>query len=65
MGLKTAAALRDAKRWLESGPYAEVLANVESVLDLAAWRVRAVDVAVERFGPAAIVETVERPRLRR
>jgi hypothetical protein len=62
---RAAAALRDAKRWLESGPYAEVLANVESALDLAAWRVRAVDVAVERFGPAAIVETVERPRLRR
>ena len=62
---RAAAALRDAKRWLESGPCAEVFGNDESALDLAAGRVRAVHGAVERFGPAAIVETVERPRPRR
>jgi len=62
---RAAAALCDAKRWLESDASAEVLANVESALDLTAWRVRAVHGAMERFGPAAIVETVERPRLRR
>jgi len=62
---RAAAALCDAKRWLESDASAEVLANVESALELAAWRVRAVHGAMERFGPAAIVETVERPRLRR
>jgi hypothetical protein len=62
---RAVAALLDAKRWLESDPDAEVLANVESAFELAAGRVRAVHRAVERFGPAAIVETVERPRRRR
>jgi hypothetical protein len=60
-----AAALLDATRCLDGDLNLEVLESVDSALELAAWRVRAVQEAVDRFGPAAIVETVARPRPRR
>lgn len=62
---RAAAALLDAKRWLDGDLNLEVVESVESALELAAWRVRAVQEALDRFGPAAIVETVARPRPRR
>ena len=62
---RAAAALLDANCWLDDDRNLGVLESVESALDLAAWRVRAVQKAVDRFGPAAIVEIVERPRPRR
>lgn len=61
---RAAAALLDARSWLDGDLDREVLANVESALELAAWRVRAVQEAMDRFGPAAIVEIVEWPRPR-
>ena len=60
-----AAALLDANRRLDGDLTSEVLESVECAVELAAWRVRAVQEAVDRFGPAAIVEIVERPRPRR
>ena len=60
-----AAALFDAKRGLVGDLNLEAVERVECALELAAWRVRAVQEAVDRFGPGAIVEVVEWPRLRR
>ena len=62
---RAAAALLDASRWLDGDQNGEVFERVESALELADWRVRVVQETVDRFGPAAIVEIVERPRLRR
>ena len=62
---RAAAALLDVTRWLDGDLNLEALESIESALELAALRVRAVQEAVDRFGPAAIVETVERPRPRR
>jgi hypothetical protein len=60
-----AAALFDASRWLVGDLNLEAVERVECALERAAWRVRAVQEAVDRFGPGAIVEVVERPRSRR
>jgi len=57
-----AAALVDANQWLDGHLNLEILESVECALELATWRVRAVQEAVDRFGPAAIVELVERRR---
>jgi hypothetical protein len=59
---RAAAALLDSRRWLDGDLNREVFERVESALEWAAWRVRAVQETVDRFGTAAIVEIVERPR---
>lgn len=60
-----AATLKDASQWLCGDLSLEVVERIERALDLAAWRVQVVQQAVDRFGPAAIVEIVEWPRARR